>query len=97
VQDFGYLRSFIVSILSLLSVDGWIEVLSPDTAIVRIIPQSGDEDEDREDFLMMRLFLDFVTTEALKNKTLQPYTREISEAASLLIEGVELDDEQENA
>ncbi len=77
--------------------DGWIEVLSPDTAIVRIIFQSGDN-EDREDSLMMRLFLDFVTTEALKNKTLQPYTSEMSEAASLLIEGVELNDESpENA
>ena len=72
--------------------DGWIEVLSPDIAIVRISPQSGD-DEEAEDSLMMRLFLDFATTEALKNNTLQPYTTEMSEAAHKLIEGVELEDE----
>ena len=72
--------------------DGWIEVLSPDTAIVRIFPQSRDE-EEAEDSLMMRLFLDFAMTEALKNNTLQPYTIEMSEAARKLIEGVELDEE----
>ena len=70
--------------------DGWIEVLSPDTAIVRISPQSGD---DEAESLMMRLFLDFATTEALKNNTLQPYTTEMSEAARKLIEGVELEEE----
>lgn len=71
--------------------DGWIEVLSPDIAIVRISPQSGDD--EAEDSLMMRLFLDFATTEALKNNTLQPYTTEMSEAAHKLIEGVELEEE----
>ncbi len=81
-----------MSIPNLRSSDGWIEVLSPDTAIVRIIPQSSD-DEDDENSLMMRLFLDFAITEALKNYTLQPYTTEMSEAAHKLIEGVELEDE----
>ncbi len=42
---------------------------------------------------MMRLFLDFAMTEALKNNTLQPYTTEMSEAAGELIAGVGLDDE----
>ncbi|OUL34292.1 hypothetical protein BV372_14335 [Nostoc sp. T09] len=72
--------------------DGWIEVLSPDTAIVRIVPQSNN-DEDTEESLMMQLFLDFAIAEALKNNTLQPYTTEMSEAARNLIEGVELDNE----
>lgn len=72
--------------------DGWIEVLSPDTAIVRIIPQS-DDGENSEDSLMMRLFLDFAMIEALKNNTLQPYTTEMSEAARKLIDGVELEDD----
>ncbi|MEH1928928.1 hypothetical protein [Nostoc sp.] len=72
--------------------DGWIEVLSSDTAILRIVPQSGD-DEDAEDSVMMRLFLDFAMTEALKNNTLQPYTTEMSQAARELIAGVKLDDE----
>ncbi len=42
---------------------------------------------------MMRLFLDFAITEALKNNTLRPYTTEMSEAAHELIAGVKLDDE----
>ncbi|MDZ7958646.1 MAG: hypothetical protein RMY34_12330 [Aulosira sp. DedQUE10] len=72
--------------------DGWIEVLSSDTAIVRIIPQSV-ENEDNEDTLMMRLFLDFAMTEVLRNNSLQPYTTEMSDAAHQLIAGVELIDE----
>ncbi|MFN6536161.1 MAG: hypothetical protein RM021_007270 [Nostoc sp. EkiNYC01] len=72
--------------------DGWIEVLSPDTAILRIVPQS-DDDEDAEDSVLMRLFLDFAITESLKNNTLQPYTTEMSEAAHKLIADVELADE----
>jgi antitoxin PrlF len=74
--------------------DGWIEVLSPDTAIVRIVPPD-DNDDDEEDSVMMRLFLDFALTEALRNNTLQPYTVEMSEAAHKLIDGVELEDEPE--
>ncbi len=80
-----------MSIPNLPSSDGWIEVLSPNTAIIKIIPQSSDDDD--ENSLMMRLFLDFAMTEALKNHTLQPYTTEMSEAAHKLIEGVELADE----
>ena len=72
--------------------DGLIEVVLPDTAIVRIVPQLHD-DEDGENSLLMRLFLDFATTEALKNNTLQPYTTEMSEVAHQLIEGVQLEDE----
>ncbi|MEA5593440.1 hypothetical protein [Rivularia sp. UHCC 0363] len=75
---------------------GWIEVLSPDTAILRIIPESDDDDSE-EDSLMMRLFLDFAMTEALKNNTLVPYTAEMSKAARELIESVELEsDSQED-
>lgn len=73
--------------------DGWIEVLSPDTAIVKITPKSDENQDSDEDSLMMRLFLDFAIAEALKNNTLQPYTTEMSEAARQLIEGVELEDE----
>ena len=72
--------------------DGLIEVVSPDTAVIRIVTQLHD-DEDGENSLLMRLFLDFATTEALKNNTLQPYTTEMSEVAHQLIEGVQLEDE----
>ncbi len=70
--------------------DGWIEVISPDTAILRIESQLSDEEP--EDSLLMRLFLDFALKEALKHNNLQPYTTEMSEAAHKLIAGVELDD-----
>lgn len=88
-QDFSYLWRFTVNIPNLHSSDGWIEVLSPDTALVKIIPQSSDD----ENSLIMRLFIDFAMTEALKNNTLQPYTTEMSEVAHELIDGVELEDE----
>lgn len=75
--------------------DGWIEVLSNDTAIVRIISPADGDDDDEEDSVMMALFLDFAMAEALKNNTLQPYTVEMSEAVHKLIDGVELEDESE--
>ncbi len=71
--------------------DGWIEVLSPDTAIIRIVPQV-EAVEEEEDALLMSLFLDFAMTEALKNQSLQPYSLEMSEAAHELLAGVEVDD-----
>ncbi|GAA6621117.1 hypothetical protein NUACC26_069360 [Scytonema sp. NUACC26] len=39
----------------------------------------------KEYSLLMRLFLDFALTEAMKNNTWQPYTTEMSEAAHKLI------------
>ena len=44
-------------------------------------------DDDR----IMQLFLDFITTAALKNHTLVPYTIALSETAHSLIAGIELD------
>lgn len=75
--------------------DGWIEVVSDTTAIIRIEPPTTDDEDDEEieNSLMMRLFLDFALSEALKNKDLVPYTVEMSERARALIEGVEIDDD----
>ena len=47
----------------------------------------SSSDDDR----MMQLFLDFITTEALKNNTLVPYTIALSETAHSLIADTELD------
>ncbi len=52
----------------------------------------SNDDEDAKDSLLMRLFLGFATTAALRNNTLQPYTTEMSETAHKLIEGVQLED-----
>ena len=50
------------------------------------------EDDDTEDeALMMKLFLDFITADALKNNSLQPYTIAQSGAAHSPIDGIELD------
>ena len=40
---------------------------------------------------MMQLFLDFITTEALKNQTLVPYTIALSETAHSLIADTKID------
>jgi antitoxin PrlF len=72
--------------------DGWIEVIADNTAVIRIESPQID-DQESEDDLMMRLFLDFAIEQALKNKNLVPYTVEMSAVARALIDGVELDDE----
>jgi antitoxin PrlF len=73
--------------------DGWIEVISENSAIIKIEPQPADKEEEPEDGLMMRLFLDFALAQSLKHQDLVPYTIEMSAAARALIAGVELDDE----
>jgi antitoxin PrlF len=49
--------------------------------------------DDQEDALMLQLFLNFITDEALAASCLQPYTTEMSETAHRLIAGVSLEDE----
>jgi antitoxin PrlF len=73
--------------------DGWIEVISEHTAIVSIEPTAVEDDEEQENSLMMRLFLDFAIAQSLKNRDLEPYTIEQSAIARDLIVGVKLDDE----
>jgi antitoxin PrlF len=73
--------------------DGWIEVISEHTAVIRIEPPETVAEEESENDLMMRLFLDFAIEEALKNKDLTPYTAEMSAVARDLIAGVEVDDD----
>ena len=71
--------------------DGWIEVIADNTAVIRIEPPQIEDDEPDDD-LMMRLFLDFAIEQSLKNKDLISYTTEMSAVARNLIDGVELDD-----
>jgi antitoxin PrlF len=73
--------------------DGWIEVISEHTAIVSIEPTSVEDEEEQENSLMMRLFLDFAIAQSLKNQDLEPYTNAQSATARNLIAGVKLDDE----
>ena len=71
--------------------DGWIEVIADNTAVIRIEPPQIEDDEPDDD-LMMRLFLDFAIEQSLRNKDLISYTTEMSAVARNLIDGVELDD-----
>jgi antitoxin PrlF len=74
--------------------DGWIEVISDTTAVISIDPPARQtEDDEDEDSLVLRLFLDFALTSALKNQDLERYTFEMSARARNLIDGVVLDDE----
>ena len=73
--------------------DGWIEVISDNTAVIHIEPPEVNAEEADDDSLMMRLFLDFAVAQTLKNQDLKPYTSEMSTIARDLIADVELDDE----
>jgi hypothetical protein len=46
--------------------------------------------DDEDDSLMLNLFLDFITAEALKSGDLQSYTQEMAATARQLVYGVEL-------
>ena len=60
----------------------------PEGTRLLILPNpSAKVDDDR----IMQLFLDFITTEALKNNILVPYTIALSKTAHSLIAGIELD------
>jgi antitoxin PrlF len=73
--------------------DGWIEVISDTTAVIRIEPPDAQVEDDDDDSLMMRLFLDFALNDALKNQDLERYTFEMSAMARDLLDGVVVDDE----
>jgi antitoxin PrlF len=72
--------------------DGWIEVISDTTAVINIEPANAQENEE-DDSLMMRLFLNFALNTTLKNQDLERYTFEMSARAKNLLDGVVLDDE----
>jgi antitoxin PrlF len=69
---------------------GAVEVISPDTLLVRLQPQSVEQEEDE---LMLSLFLDFLTKQALLNADaeLEAYTEAMAAVDEELMTGVELD------
>ncbi len=70
--------------------DGVIQVIAPDTVI---FSRTKSEDEGRvEDELMLSLYLDFLTKQALANPDeLQEYTQAMADEDEDLIAGVILD------
>lgn len=69
-----------------------IEVLSDETLLVRLASDEDDEDEEEEDPKMLRLFLDALMADAIKDPSiLVPYTEEMKAEEDALLEGVTLD------
>jgi antitoxin PrlF len=70
---------------------GWVEVLSDDTVLVKLEPQPIEPASDAED-LMLSLFLDLITKDALTNpENLEAYTEEMSDDDDELLAGVVID------
>jgi antitoxin PrlF len=68
---------------------GWVEVLSDNTVLVKLEPQSVEPDSDD---LMLSLFLDLVTKDALTNpEHLEAYTEEMADEDDELLAGVVVD------
>lgn len=69
---------------------GAVEVISPDALLVRLNPQSIESEQDE---LMLSLFLDFLTKQALLDPEaeLEAYTESMAIADEELMAGVELD------
>lgn len=67
-----------------------VEIISSDTLLVRLNPQSSELQEEE---LMLSLFLDFLTKQALLNPEteLEAYTEAMANEDEELIAGVELD------
>lgn len=71
---------------------GEIEVLNENTLLVRI-NLKNDIDEEEEEALMMSLFLDFLTKNAIKNpEKLILYTQEMSDEIDNLLTGVDIEE-----
>lgn len=70
--------------------DGVIQVIAPDT-VVFSRAKSTDEGQDEDD-LMLSLYLDFLTKQALTNPDeLEEYTQDMADEDEELIAGVILD------
>lgn len=67
-----------------------IEVLSDETLLVRLV--SDEDDDEEEDPKMLRLFLDALMADVMKDPSiLVPYTEEMKAEEDALLEGVTLD------
>lgn len=71
---------------------GFIEVLSDKILLIRLESNKVDQDEDEGDALMLSLFLDFITKDALHNpEHLEAYTEAMAAEDDELLAGVTLD------
>jgi antitoxin PrlF len=90
---FGFLlpASFYRDHPQFVNATGWVEVLSDDTMLVKLEPQPIEPIPESED-LMLSLFLDFITKDALTNpENSEAYTEEMSDDDDELLAGVVID------
>jgi antitoxin PrlF len=81
--------SFYRDLPQFVNAAGWVEVLNDNTLLVRLEPQPVEPDSDD---LMMSLFLDLVTKDALTNpEHLEAYTEEMADEDDELLAGVVID------
>jgi antitoxin PrlF len=74
-----------------INATGWVEVLSDDTVLIKLEPQPIEQTSESDD-LMLSLFLDFITKDALTNpENLEAYTEEMSDDDDELLAGVVID------
>ena len=68
------------------------QVIAPAPALISIV--RPDVEDQAEDELMLKLYLDFLTKQALANPDeLEEYTQQMAEEDEQLMAGVELDDD----
>lgn len=71
---------------------GWVEVVADNTLLVKLEPAPLEPEEEEEDNLILSLFLDFITKDALKNSDrLEAYTEAMAQDDDELLAGVDLE------
>jgi antitoxin PrlF len=71
-----------------VNASGWVEVLNDNTLLVKLEPQPVEADGDEDD-LILSLFLDLITKDALTNSQhLEAYTQAMADEDDELLAGV---------
>jgi antitoxin PrlF len=77
----------------LASSSGYLEVVSPNTLLIRL--DTEDVEPNEEESLMMSLFLDFLMKDVIENPSkLIPYTQETSDYMDDLLADVTIDEDE---
>jgi antitoxin PrlF len=80
----------------LITAKGHIEMIDENTFLVRLQPnQEPEDDQDDDESLMMKLFLDSLLKFAIaKPDSLTPYTQQMADEMDELLAGVVLDKDE---
>ena len=75
-----------------VNASGWVEVLNDNTLLVKLEPQPVEPVSTNEDDLILSLFLDLITKDALTNlQNLEAYTKAMSDEDDELLARVVVD------